>query len=281
MGAGDQGMMFRVRRCRHPELMPLPIMLAQHLVARRPRSACRGDPRSAPGRQEPGDGRLRRRSSRGDLLGGALHPTRSALGRRTERPRRAVTEQIVRPVLGEWWERRHRDPSTPPAASPGADRPETPGSPDARSSWTPTGLGSPRRGCLQRRGPLEGGPVGGIRGPLHHENVVAAGLAHECEVRLGYAIGVADPTMLSVDCKGTASAGITEKAIEEAVREVFGRLTPASIISVLDLRRPIYRPTAYHGHFGRIADQPAGFFTWERVDRAPLLAAAVGAAVGA
>ena len=113
------------------------------------------------------------------------------------------------------------------------------------------------------------------------KNVVAAGLAHECEVRLGYAIGVAEPTMLTLDCKGTTAEGIDESVIEDAVRDVFGRLTPAALIEVLDLRRPIYQPTACHGHFGREADQPAGFFTWERTDRAPLLASAVGITVGA
>jgi S-adenosylmethionine synthetase len=109
------------------------------------------------------------------------------------------------------------------------------------------------------------------------KNVVAADLAHECEVRLGYAIGVPEPTMLSIDCRGTAAPGIAEAAIEDGVRQVFGRLTPATIIELLDLRRPIYRPTAVHGHFGRVPDDPPGHFTWERVDQAPLLAAAVGA----
>ncbi len=100
------------------------------------------------------------------------------------------------------------------------------------------------------------------------KNIVAAGLASECEVQLAYAIGVADPVSINVNANGTAS--VPEEKIEAAVREVFP-LTPKGIISHLQLRRPIFRKTASGGHFGREdAD-----FTWEKTDMAGKLQQAV------
>jgi S-adenosylmethionine synthetase len=108
------------------------------------------------------------------------------------------------------------------------------------------------------------------------KNIVAAGLAQRAEVQLAYAIGVAEPVSVMVDTFGTAA--IPEEKITELVRQNFS-LTPKAIIETLDLRRPVYRPTAAFGHFGRSG---AGF-TWEKTDRAEALrkAAGLGAAVEA
>jgi len=100
------------------------------------------------------------------------------------------------------------------------------------------------------------------------KNIVAAKLATRCEVQVAYAIGVARPMGVFVTTFGT---GIVEDAkIEKAVREVFD-FRPASLIAELDLLRPIYRPTAAYGHFGRTEKS----FTWERTDKAELLKDAV------
>jgi len=96
------------------------------------------------------------------------------------------------------------------------------------------------------------------------KNVVAAGLADRCEIEVAYAIGVAHPVSVMVDCHGTEK--IDEERIAELVREHFD-LRPAAIIRDLDLRRPIYRKTAAYGHFGRNDHD----FTWERTDKADLL----------
>jgi len=101
------------------------------------------------------------------------------------------------------------------------------------------------------------------------KNVVAAGLATKAEVQLAYAIGVAEPVSVMVDSFGTAT--VPEEKITELVREYF-KLTPKAIIETLDLRRPIYKPTAAYGHFGRTG---AGF-TWEKTDRADALRKAAG-----
>jgi S-adenosylmethionine synthetase len=96
------------------------------------------------------------------------------------------------------------------------------------------------------------------------KNVVAAGLAERCLVQLAYAIGVAEPVSVYLDCSGTAQ--IDEERLAEIVRANFN-LTPKGIIDSLDLRRPIYRNTAAFGHFGR--QEPE--FTWELTNRADQL----------
>ncbi len=101
------------------------------------------------------------------------------------------------------------------------------------------------------------------------KNVVAAGLADRCEVQVAYAIGVAEPVSLMVNTNGTAV--IAEEKIEALIREHFD-LRPKGIIEDLDLLRPIYRPSAAYGHFGR---DDAGF-PWEKTDKAEALRAAAG-----
>jgi S-adenosylmethionine synthetase len=101
------------------------------------------------------------------------------------------------------------------------------------------------------------------------KNIVAAGLASECEVQLAYAIGVAEPVSVCVDTNGTNK--IAEEKISAIVRDNFS-MTPKSIIETLQLRRPIFRKTAHGGHFGKSdAD-----FTWEKTDKAETLKRAAG-----
>jgi S-adenosylmethionine synthetase len=102
------------------------------------------------------------------------------------------------------------------------------------------------------------------------KNVVSAGLATRCEVQVAYAIGKAHPVGVFVETFGTGI--VPDEQIQQAVLSVFD-LRPAAIIRDLELLRPIYRPTAAYGHFGRTAE--GGLFTWERVDRAEALAAAI------
>ncbi len=98
------------------------------------------------------------------------------------------------------------------------------------------------------------------------KNIVAAGLADKCEIQISYAIGVAQPTSINVDTFGTGR--LSDEKIGEIIRENFD-LRPAGIIQMLDLRRPIYRPTAAYGHFGRTdVDLP-----WEALDKAETLKA--------
>jgi len=101
------------------------------------------------------------------------------------------------------------------------------------------------------------------------KNIVAAGLADKCEIQVSYAIGVAEPTSISIETFGTGK--IDDSRIEELVREHFD-LKPKGLIQMLDLLRPIYGSTAAYGHFGRTEDS----FTWERTDKADALRDAAG-----
>ncbi len=104
------------------------------------------------------------------------------------------------------------------------------------------------------------------------KNIVASGLADEVEVQLAYAIGIAKPVSVRIDTNGTAK--ISERDLSELVRETFP-LTPRGIIKHLDLLRPIFFPTARHGHFGRQPGEDVeGSFTWEKTDMAEKLAKA-------
>ena len=100
------------------------------------------------------------------------------------------------------------------------------------------------------------------------KNIVAAGLADRCELQISYAIGVAEPTSISVETFGTGK--ISDGKIVELVREHF-ELRPKGLVAMLDLKRPIYRKTAAYGHFGRELEE----FTWERTDKADLLRSAL------
>ncbi|MEC8754057.1 MAG: methionine adenosyltransferase domain-containing protein, partial [Pseudomonadota bacterium] len=100
------------------------------------------------------------------------------------------------------------------------------------------------------------------------KNIVAAGLAQRCEIQVSYAIGVAEPTSISLDTFGTGK--ISDERIVQLVREHFD-LRPRGLIEMLDLKRPIYQTTAAYGHFGRTEDS----FSWEKTDKAETLAQAL------
>ena len=101
------------------------------------------------------------------------------------------------------------------------------------------------------------------------KNIVAAGLAERCEIQLGYAIGVAEPLAIYLETFGTLQKGLTATQLERALRASMP-LTPQGIRTHLGLNRPIYRPTAHFGHFGRTPG-PAGEFSWEKTDLVPAL----------
>jgi S-adenosylmethionine synthetase len=101
------------------------------------------------------------------------------------------------------------------------------------------------------------------------KNIVAAGIADKCEIQVSYAIGVAEPTSITVETFGTGR--IDDNRITELVREHFD-LRPKGLVAMLDLKRPIYQATAAYGHFGREDDA----FTWEKTDKADMLREAAG-----
>jgi S-adenosylmethionine synthetase len=123
------------------------------------------------------------------------------------------------------------------------------------------GMGRHGGGAFSGKDPSKVDRSGAYAARWVAKNVVAAGLARRCEVQVAYAIGVAEPVSIRVDAFGTGTKD--EDTLVRLVRKHFD-LTPRGIIESLDLRRPIYRATAYHGHFGR-EDQG---FPWERTEKA-------------
>ncbi len=132
------------------------------------------------------------------------------------------------------------------------------------------GMGRPGGGCFSGKACTKVDRSAAYAARWVAKNVVAAGLAHRCEIELAYAIGVSHPLSIMVDTFGTGT--VADEKIEKAVKQVFD-LRPGAIIRDLDLRRPIYEKTAAYGHFGRELPE----FTWERTDRVNELLAAVNA----
>jgi S-adenosylmethionine synthetase len=124
-------------------------------------------------------------------------------------------------------------------------------------------------GCFSGKDPTKVDRSAAYAGRYVAKNIVAAGLAERCEIQISYAIGIAEPTSISIETFGTGK--ISNARIIQLIREHFD-LRPHGLITMLDLLRPIYFPTAAYGHFGRMESG----FTWERTDKADILRADAG-----
>ena len=270
-GAGDQGLMFGFA-CRETEsLMPLPIDVSHRLVARHAevRRACgiehlRPDAKAQVTCSYEGNTPTAIKTV---VLSTQHGPEWSD---RHGDLSREVTEHIIRPVLGDLW---HDDIKLwiNPTGKFEVGGPLGDCGLTGRKIIVDTygGRGRHGGGAFSGKDPSKVDRSAAYMARYVAKNVVAAGLAEVCEVQLSYAIGVASPTSVHVDCQNTAS--VPETVIQHAIESVFD-LTPAGIISSLDLLRPIYLPTAAHGHFGRTPDEACpGAFSWERTDRVDAL----------
>jgi len=272
-GAGDQGMMFGFACRETPELMPLPIQLAHRLVEQQAYVRREG---IIPGLRPDAKSQVTIeydgfRPVRVDTLVLSTQHDRT-WNSRQDSLKRLVIDEVFKPVLKEWWNpgiKVHVNPTGQfEIGGPHGDTGLT-----GRKIIVDTygGMGRHGGGAFSGKDPTKVDRSAAYMARHIAKNVVAAGLAERCEVQLSYAIGVADPTSVLVDCQGTAKAD--EEKISKAIREHF-KLTPRGIIDSLSLRKPIYRPTARHGHFGR---PPQGdLFTWEKTDKAESLKKAVG-----
>ncbi len=270
LGAGDQGLMFGYACTETAELMPLPIAIAHALTQRLSQArkenfieGLRPDGKAQVTIGYDGDVPVKvdtvvvSSQHHEDLETGAL--------------REEITRHIITPVLARF----DLDSSNYRTHINPTGRFEI-GGPKGDAGLTGRKIIVDTYGGMARHG---GGAFSG-KDPSKVDrsaayalrwvakNVVAAGLATRCEVQVAYAIGVAEPVGLYVETFGTHT--VDPERIIAAIREVFD-LRPSAIITDLDLRRPIYRPTAAYGHFGRELPE----FTWERTDRAAALAAAV------
>ena len=280
-GAGDQGMMFGFACRETPALMPLPIDLAHRLVARQAHARCSG---LIPGLRP--DAKSQVTVEYEDLRPARVHTLvlstqhSGEWNDRQKELREAVIEHIFKPVLGDWWNDDiiiHVNPTGKfEFGGPEADCGLT-----GRKIIVDTygGRGRHGGGAFSGKDPTKVDRSAAYMARYIAKNVVEAELAEVCEVQLSYAIGRADPTSINVDCHGTAR--VDETKLIDLINNHFD-LTPAGIIDTLELRRPIYRVTAYHGHFGREPGEGGdGTFSWEKTDKAAELPAAAEHCAGA
>jgi len=271
-GAGDQGMMFGFACKETDELMPLPIMLSHQLVAQQANVRENG---TIAGLRPDAKSQVTVEYDHGkpvrvDTVVISTQHDKS-WNSRQDQLSREVIDQIIKPVLGEWWNpgiKVHVNPTGRfEIGGPHGDCGLT-----GRKIIVDTygGRGRHGGGAFSGKDPTKVDRSAAYMARYIAKNVVAADLADECEVQLSYAIGVAEPTSVYIDTFGTAK--VDEAAISKAVRSVFG-LTPRAIIETLELRNPIYRKTARHGHFGRKPSTAGGlnFFNWEKTDKAQAL----------
>jgi S-adenosylmethionine synthetase len=283
-GAGDQGMMFGFATNETQELMPLPVMLSHQLVEKQAEVRKSG---KIPGLRPDAKSQV-------TVEYDGIKPVRvdtvvlstqhdPSWNDRQDELKKQVIEHIIKPVLGSRF-----NPGITIHVNP-TGRFEI-GGPHGDTGLTGRkiivdtygGMGRHGGGAFSGKDPTKVDRSAAYMARYIAKNVVAAGLADRCEVQLSYAIGVAEPTSVYIDCFGTAK--VDEEKISKAVRDTFG-LTPRKIIESLDLRKPIYGPTAKHGHFGRkpyegqyfdpvkreMRGPKLNFFSWEKTDKADAL----------
>lgn len=263
-GAGDQGLMFGYATNETPQLMPLPITMAHQLSmklasARKSKELgwLRPDGKSQVSVVYE-DGVPKRIST-------VVISTQHSPDIRMDQLREEVVSKVIKPVCGEWLDDKTKFLVNPTGRFVIGGPPGDTGLTGRKIiADTYGGMGRHGGGAFSGKDPSKVDRSACYMARYVAKNIVAAGLADKCEVQVAYAIGVAEPVSIMVDTFGTGKQ--SEEEIEAKVRKVFD-MKPAGIIKTLDLKRPIYKPTAAYGHFGR--DGPG--FTWERTDKAPLL----------
>jgi S-adenosylmethionine synthetase len=273
-GAGDQGMMFGYACNETPELMPLPIMLAHGLARRLAELRREGDLDwlRPDGKSQVSVEYRDGRPVRVDTVVVSTQHSPSVGHAEIEE---AVVSSVIKPIAGlvstSLVDERTRYLVNPTGrfviGGPAGDSGLT-----GRKIIVDTYGGMARHGggAFSGKDPTKVDRSAAYAARWVAKNIVASGAAKRCEVQLAYAIGVAHPVSLAVDTFGTGE--VSDEALGELVEELFD-LRPAAIIHGLDLRRPIYRPTAAYGHFGRVdLDVP-----WERTDRVAEIRKVLGA----
>lgn len=268
-GAGDQGLMFGYA-CRETEcFMPLPIHLAHRLMERhaevREHSVIpnlRPDAKSQVTVEYDAAANTPRRITA--VVLSTQHGPQWSTDAGQKELKALVTQHIIKPVLDQWWREDitiHMNPTGRfEIGGPAGDCGLT-----GRKIIVDTygGRGRHGGGAFSGKDPTKVDRSATYMARYIARNIVAAGLADECEVQLAYAIGVADPVSVLINTFNTGN--VNEDLLARAVRTVMP-LTPRGIIEHLNLQKPIYARTARHGHFGRQPDDDGGF-SWERTDK--------------
>jgi S-adenosylmethionine synthetase len=270
-GAGDQGLMFGFACDETSELMPMPIQLAHQLTFKlaEVRKSKKVDFLRPDGKSQV---TIEYRNGKPSRIDAVVISTQHSDTVSNDDLRNAVLEHVIKPVLPAAMLDKNTKYYINPTGRFVIGGPMGDAGLTGRKIIVDTYGGYSRHGggAFSGKDPSKVDRSACYMARYIAKNVVAAGLASKAEVQLAYAIGVAEPVSVMVDSFGTAT--ISEEKITEVVRETF-KLTPKAIIETLDLRRPVYKPTAAYGHFGRTGPG----FTWEKTDRADALRKAAGA----
>ncbi len=269
-GAGDQGLMFGYATDETDVLMPAPITYAHRLV-RRQAEVRRANPASL--RPDAKSQLSFRYDEDGKPVGvdAIVLSTQHTPDIDTDELHELVREEIIYPEIPNNWIGSDTKVHINPTGSFVVGGPEGDCGLTGRKIIVDTYGGMARHGggAFSGKDPSKVDRSAAYAGRYVAKNVVAAGLAQRCEIQVSYAIGVAEPTSVSVETFGTGK--LADTRIETLIREHFD-LRPRGLIEMLDLKRPIFRATAAYGHFGREEET----FTWERTDRAEGLRADAG-----
>lgn len=263
-GAGDQGLMFGYASNETDVLMPAPITYAHRLVKRQ---AELRKSRKLPWLRPDAKSQVTLRYEHGKPVGAdaIVLSTQHDPDIEHDTLIEAVIEEIIKPIMPTAWLKDTRFFVNPTGrfviGGPLGDCGLT-GRKIIVDSYG--GMARHGGGCFSGKDPSKVDRSAAYAGRYVAKNIVAAGLAERCEIQVSYAIGVAEPTSISINTFGTGK--IPDNRIIELVRQHFD-LHPRGLIEMLDLLHPIYFPTATYGHFGREEVN----FTWERTDKAEIL----------
>lgn len=271
MGAGDQGLMFGYATNETPVLMPAPIYYSHELVKRQAKMRKEGvlpwlrpDAKSQVTMRYDAEGKV-------ESVDAVVLSTQHDPEISQEQLRADILEHVIKPVLPAEWLHENTQYHINPTGIFVIGGPVGDCGLTGRKIIVDTYGGMARHGggAFSGKDPSKVDRSAAYAGRYVAKNIVAAGLADKCEIQVSYAIGVAEPTSISINTFDTGK--IADSKIVELVREYFD-LRPKGLIEMLDLKRPIYQATAAYGHFGREEEA----FTWEKTDKAELLRTAAG-----
>ncbi|MDB9733708.1 methionine adenosyltransferase [Porticoccaceae bacterium] len=265
IGAGDQGLMFGYATNETDVLMPAPIYYSHLLVKRQAEVRKNG---TLPWLRPDAKSQVTLRYDQGKpvAIDAVVLSTQHSPNISLVDLQEAVRAEIIAPVLPEEWLHSGTQYHINPTGKFIIGGPVGDCGLTGRKIIVDTygGMAHHGGGAFSGKDPTKVDRSAAYAGRYVAKNIVAAGLADRCEIQVSYAIGVSEPTSISVDTYGTGK--LPDHEIINLVREHFD-LRPGGLIDMLDLRRPIYQPTAAYGHFGREEEN----FTWEKTDKVALL----------
>ena len=265
IGAGDQGLMFGYASNETEVLMPAPIFYSHRLVERQAQLRKNG---ALPWLRPDAKSQVTLRYDQGKpvAIDAVVLSTQHAPNISLSDLQEAVREEIINHVLPEEWLHADTQYHINPTGQFIIGGPMGDCGLTGRKIIVDTygGMAHHGGGAFSGKDPTKVDRSAAYAGRYVAKNIVAAGLADRCEIQVSYAIGVSEPTSISIETYGTGK--LSDEEITALVRDNFD-LRPRGLIEMLDLRRPIYQPTASYGHFGR----EEANFTWEKTDKVEAL----------